>query len=110
MKANFITKHFWPESKPQNLEEQKPHRYEKLKAIGYGTLALIATVAISIIAAILAYSVTLSFYTFINLETYYWFEYTFSTSVLLASSLSIYPIIKIAGPIFATAKNHWNNI
>lgn len=108
-----MAKHIWPESKPQ------PSTAQKLKAIGYGTLAVITSLAILIIATSLAFTgAGFLFAKLININApdlqglgnfINWFEYTSGTSLILGPLLSIYPIIKIAGPIFATAKKHWNN-
>ncbi|MDN3505638.1 MAG: hypothetical protein P0S96_00200 [Simkaniaceae bacterium] len=87
-------------------------KYQKLKSIGYGTLGVLAALVI------LAVSVALSFagagFLLAQLnpaggwENFVsWFGNSLATSLIVGPILSIYPIIKLTGPIFAQAKANW---
>ncbi|NGX48215.1 MAG: hypothetical protein K1000chlam3_01605 [Chlamydiae bacterium] len=82
-------------------------------------MAVITTIAIQAIIAIIAFfgsALGAGFYFKIFPPEYCcgfaaiaaMLNITIPATFILTPILSIYPVIKIAGPIFATAKNHWN--
>ena len=106
------------DSRSQILPAQKPNpspRYEKLKAVGYGTLGVIASLAIAALIAIATLFAAVLFFSIFGpypgIEgAVIFLDKVFFTTVISSPFLAVYPIIKLAGPLFVKAQSHWNNI